>query len=351
MFSLLLLVGLAVLLSSPAQQQHKKQRQRTHEFLPAVRAATADDNSFITNQTQRGVVMCAANGMIQAALQMIWHVQYFWKAPLGVSVFHCAEISDENKRLLRAMSPYIHIIDLCHNSKPAFGMNAREAQWRLRGFFCKVAGLVRSPFEETMLVDLDVVWFKKPSLLFESTSYRSTGALFFRDRVVFRNKKLTTASGGIIPSLLNKFFEEKGLVINETTAHQRWLADGISLYWHHGALTLEGVGSIADFQESSVLLMDKRSHRKTIRLLEELLPSFSIGYGDKEIYWIAATLTGEDFTFEPFLPGQYGDCAGTVFHYDPNQMDTPLEATPFYSNSEYMLEDLTFVGEVFSLPR
>ena len=44
-----------------------------------------------------------------------------------------------------------------------------------------------------------------------------------------------------------------------------------------------------------------------------------MGYGDKEMYWIAATIAQEKFSLEPFMEGNYGDCGG-VFHFDPTEI-------------------------------
>jgi len=42
----------------------------------------------------------------------------------------------------------------------------------------------------------------------------------------------------------------------------------------------------------------------------------SKGYGDKEIYWLAATASNERFSFEPHMAGALGDC-GALVHFDP----------------------------------
>jgi hypothetical protein len=53
-----------------------------------------------------------------------------------------------------------------------------------------------------------------------------------------------------------------------------------------------------------------------MHVLKKILPSFNLGYGDKEVYWIAATIAGDSFSFEPYLAGTYGDC-GEILHFDP----------------------------------
>ncbi len=42
--------------------------------------------------------------------------------------------------------------------------------------------------------------------------------------------------------------------------------------------------------------------------MKDVLPTFTVGHGDKELYWIAATIAREAFAWEPFIAGTYGDC-------------------------------------------
>ena len=57
-----------------------------------------------------------------------------------------------------------------------------------------------------------------------------------------------------------------------------------------------------------MVLFHKSRLPNTLHILQRLLPIFTLGYGDKEIYWIAATIANEPFSFEPYLAGTYGDC-------------------------------------------
>ena len=69
-------------------------------------------------------------------------------------------------------------------------------------------------------------------------------------------------------------------------------------------------------QDSSALLINTETHPRTLTLLRSMLADFRVGYGDKEMYWIASTASPEAFTFEPFLAGSLGDC-GALVHFDP----------------------------------
>eukprot|EP01036_Dinobryon_divergens_P035537 gene35537-46075_t len=92
---------------------------------------------------------------------------------------------------------------------------------------------------------------------------------------------------------------------------------------------------MSNIQDSSVILLDKRNHPKTLEVIKTLLPTFNIGYGDKEIYWIAAEIAQERYTFEPFIVAPYEGC-GVLVHVDPNDVDNPENAAPMYINAEYL---------------
>jgi hypothetical protein len=58
----------------------------------------------------------------------------------------------------------------------------------------------------------------------------------------------------------------------------------------------------------------------------------------KEIYWIAATIAGDPFSFEPYFAGTYGDC-GEVLHFDPD-----VRGDPFFINGQFISEGVRFEG-------
>ena len=226
-------------------------------------------------------------------------------------------------------------------------MNLDTAKYRLRGFMCKVAALLSSPFEESLLVDLDVVFFRKPEVLFESPGYRRTGALFMRDRTYIQHK-----TGRFNPVLALKFFSQNGLGLNislNSTAHEKLLAsNGVSLFWRYGGNVMIAPNTplLGDIQDSSVVVLDKRSHPSTLKHFAKFIASFDVGYGDKEMFWMIATLAGEGFEFSPFLAGQYGDCDGVILHFDPRD---EAAASPLYVNGEKIVErELNYVGDFLS---
>ena len=175
-------------------------------------------------------------------------------------------------------------------------MDILQAKKRLRGFFCKVAALIVSPYPETMLLDLDVVFFKSPHLLFDAPAYRETGTLFFRDRITFKDR-LKYPDRNI--SCIGSFLAHYGIHINDTSTYTLLRENGVSLFWNYGL-------SKTSMMLHSVLLLNRATHPVTLQILEKHIGDFYVGFGDKEFYWIAATVAREPFAFEPHLAGQYG---------------------------------------------
>ena len=70
-----------------------------------------------------------------------------------------------------------------------------------------------------------------------------------------------------------------------------------------------------------MFLFDVASHKATLALLKRVLPDFNLGYGDKEVYWLAASAAKEPFAFEPHIAGALGDC-GAIVHFDPTMYST-----------------------------
>lgn len=278
--------------------------------------------------------------MISGIVRMIYSLRRVWNSSLPFAVCHCGELSEANNNLLTNLDQSVHIVNLCDRDPVFQNMTVAQARYKLRGFFCKVAALIKSPFEDTMVVDADVVWLKSPEGLFEAPQYKRTGSLFFRDRT------LTGRSDKEIHEF-SKLFEDNGLdVNNQTVAKQMAHENGGSFFWRHHVDEWRShvFPKVTEYQDSSVVLLNKMKHAATIEVLERLLcDNFDVGYGDKEIFWSAATIAKQPFSFEPYLAGQYGDCFGLILHFDPAdaERDPPLSssATPLYINAEYMVED------------
>jgi hypothetical protein len=132
-------------------------------------------------------------------------------------------------------------------------------------------------------------------------------------------------------------FEKYGVSISKDAAKKQLYSNGISYFWLHFAD--DGIKNkffpyVNQYQDSSVVVLNRKIHSRTLDILTELIVgNFDLGYGDKEFFWFAATISNVTFAFEPHLSGHYGDCFGMILHFDPN------DSEPLFMNAEYLVED------------
>jgi hypothetical protein len=299
--------------------------------------------SVVSNHTKsRGMVLCGGNHMVKDALSVIDQTRIIWKSNLLITVAHCGELNDDNIDYLQAIN--VTVLDICKNSTGSeiFGMSRDHGLKRLKSWFCKTAALILSPYDDTMVVDLDVIWFKNPEVLFDSPAYKQTGSLFFRDKLT-HGKMKKVKEGKVFQDYMEDFLTiEGGFNLTSKLAKDQFSSNGISYFWMNLADREKSVYN--NFQDSSVILLDRLTHPETLKVLSRLLPKFSIGYGDKEIYWFAATIAREPFSFEPFFCSIYGDCSGLMMHFDPGDILDPSNARAMYINAEWYLSKIKVLG-------
>jgi hypothetical protein len=247
------------------------------------------------NATNSGILLCAADFMADRLMSMITQIRFVWSSSAGIAVAHCDELESDTIDLLLKKDPGIQLINVCRNPAKELGIDAKFAKKKLRGFFCKIAGTILSPFEHTMLADLDVTFFKSPEYFFELPQYRAKGALFFRDRV-YPSHVAPRAHLNFLRDKFDQYIPD----INTTTAKQLSRESGVNFFWNYVAANEPMI--LENVQDSSIVLLHRPSHPRTIDFLKEAL-QYEYGYGDKEMFWIAATLAKEGFLFEPFDAG------------------------------------------------
>lgn len=133
-----------------------------------------------TLKYDRGISLCAGNHIFNDALYIIDQVRTIFNSTLPIALNHCNELSKDH---IDKTYGYENIFEwnLCElntNTTTILNMNKDVAEKRLKSWFCKTAALILSPFNETMVVDLDVIFFKKPDILFDSPAYKRTHSLF-----------------------------------------------------------------------------------------------------------------------------------------------------------------------------
>lgn len=285
----------------------------------------------VTKFHPRGIIICSSENQVGETIDVITQIRELWHSTIPISVAHCNEISATSKHQLDEILN-VNVYNICNRLFPSFS-NMKDQQQRLRGYFCKPAALIKSPYEETLMIDTDTIWLKSPELLFDSKGFLDTGALLFRDRLI------TNGRGN--PDDFVRYIERLLKPINAT---QLAISNGVSLFWFYKAFPDQP--GLRHVQDSSVVLLRKSQHPRMLETLQLMLSDFTLGYGDKESYWVAATISQEPFSWEPYLFATYGDC-GPVLHYDPRDPNN-ISPEPFYINGEYLLECAVKVGQDLS---
>lgn len=229
--------------------------------------------SLISTQrrnNEKGMVMCVGNdaGLIAGALYTVKQLKDFWESSLPVSIVHCNELSITVQNRFTKYQDVI-VKNMCNDK------TTKKQKARLKGWFCKTNALVYSDYIETMVVDTDVLWFKNPSFLFDSPSYLSTGALFFRDRFLYETK---TEKDGLEFHAVKKFIENEtgnNRQINDIDVKRMFESNGVNFFWLHGVN--DSQSAIRHVQESSVIILNKNRLPKTVEVLRRLYPTFNLG--------------------------------------------------------------------------
>ena len=124
-------------------------------FLPAL----------LNSKVERGMVLCTGTKTLDDAISVVSHIRHVWNSSIPAYVMHCDELNQVNSDHLQVNN--IVSYNMC-NSQGLFGMSYEDTIKRLQNWWCKAAALVLAPMKEVIVVDIDVVFFKNPELLFET---------------------------------------------------------------------------------------------------------------------------------------------------------------------------------------
>ncbi len=307
-------------------------------------------SSMANASHQHGLIMCGYKKVLPNILTVITYLRIGMKSKLRLAIAHCDELDDQDMREIRMVDNSIEFVNICSINGP-FG----HSHHILRGFLCKVAALIMSPFPNTILFDLDVIWLRKPEELFTTNSFNRKGAFYFRDRIItntFSDKMSIETYYGKYTSIFSKY----GVEINGQAALQLSRENGISIFWYLYAQyalqnSTNGVYTVLnEVGESSIVAMDRARHIRMLYVLRSIVldKTFDsrVFYGDKELFWIAHTIADDEFTWSSFLAGQYGDCYGVLIHFHPDDYDEVdmKKVRPFHINGEYLVEENVLSG-------
>ena len=175
---------------------------------------------------------------------------------------------------------------------PEFGPSAFE---NFRGFMCKTAALLAAPFNEVLLMDLDVIMMENPFVLLSTPEYARQGAYLFADRRNKESSKMTKAYANHLRQLWRRVNPD---TYQTNVPFLNKLPPMTGLTSHYG--------------ESAVVLFNKGLNSNALSILEKLLSpdifedTTKYIYGDKELYWRVLVFAGVNVSMNPFLVSEVG---------------------------------------------
>jgi hypothetical protein len=175
------------------------------------------------------------------------------------------------------------------------------------GFQIKAFMLFYTKFEEVILLDADLRMFQSPEIIFRDENYLRTGAYFFRDLDKWKFSKLNNP----IIQWKQKWFYNKFTSRAFYLARKKWLLNLLPIkssdfpkewdYLYEDDLPKRPVKEA--LQESGVVVINKRTHQKTVAEIFKLndlhQETYQFVWGDKETFWIACLIANEPFYFNP----------------------------------------------------
>ncbi|KAJ5568063.1 putative alpha-1-3-mannosyltransferase [Penicillium hetheringtonii] len=192
--------------------------------------------------------------------------------------------------------------------------------WTLRGWAGKPFAVLFSSFRETIFIDADSLFLQNPEGLFDDFAYRQTGALFFKDRLMFPESKREWMQD-VLPEPVSSKAQETRL-------------------WD---------GQSGHMQESGVLVLDTYRHFLALLLVTRMNGPdrdgdekrgiwgvYDMLFGDKETFWLGWELVGDtDYAFHNGSVGTLG-----IAHVEPAK-PVPSEAAGLGSSTLSNLKEYT----------
>lgn len=132
-------------------------------------------------KTGRGLVFTMGDHQVNYVLTSIRSFRKLGCAlPIEIMYLGDDDLGEEERGLLEAL-PGVVTRDISRMIE--------DEGWKLWGWAAKPWAILMSSFQEVLFVDADVLFFVDPEILFDHPQYQQTGALFFKDRNLSRERK------------------------------------------------------------------------------------------------------------------------------------------------------------------
>ncbi|KAI9919148.1 hypothetical protein PsorP6_012102 [Peronosclerospora sorghi] len=339
----------------------------------------------ISQQTSRhrGIVLPLYNKITTLGVSLILQLRSLG-VDLPIEIPHCgdfnesygAEMMQKREQLgevyvYNACKRAVTLKSLLDPQRALFCNHIKYCHRRFRSYSIKVLGVILSRFEESMLMDADALLFQSPMQLWETEKYRSTGTLFFNDRIVeanftvglgYRSAKrpnitaievyLSKANVDLfrgIPTLSRPHAPEELIAADKSPVTLHFYPSESLLKSHVWA---KRSGHLVD---SSILLWNKKRQPRATAFLASFVSRNNVrsppSYGEKELFFVACELAETQYSLSEFGAGAGGSdfqnhganksvICGYAAHYLPERYkESPSrEVALLYMNTNLILE-------------
>ncbi|KAI5953095.1 hypothetical protein CANMA_005010 [Candida margitis] len=173
----------------------------------------------------------------------------------------------------------------------------KQYKFHFPGYTNKILAVFFSSFDDVLLLDADTVPLVPPKEFFESEEYKKSGTYYFQDRSLRDTNDFieTNFFASLSPTnekSIDTLFDIPR--ITEKTFNNKYMTG-----WRH-------------YQEAGVVAFNKRQHYLGLLMMLPLSmwtePIQSSIWGDKELYWLALSIAGdENYEFNPVAAASIGE--------------------------------------------
>lgn len=259
----------------------------------------------------RGIVMTISDSFVEEAVRNIRVLRHFRNTyPIEI-IYHSNLSPDSQRKLTQAArekfadypAQELWFVDITRAIEPKFIL-------RFSGFANKISATLFNSFEEMILIDADLVLLQPPSYFFSLDKYTRLGTMFYKDRAAFqfRPKQEIRIFQKLSPSLYDSIVFNIPQLTNKT-------------------LTNEFFNGFQHYMESGLVVINRRRHflqPLIMAMMNFYNPIVSAVYGDKELFWLAMILAGdEEYEFNDNFAAASGELTPeTERHKDIKQAKT-----------------------------
>jgi hypothetical protein len=185
-----------------------------------------------------------------------------------------------------------------------------------KGFQIKAFAIYHTKFDEVILCDADVTFFKNPEIIYNDENYIRTGAYFFKDleRWIFHDLRYNAPDKF---SSIEFYNMRKGFIHSLIPKKTNLFPKEWAYLYEDKIPTVQVKEAL---QESGVVYIDKTRHKQSIIHIYTINynhnETYKYVWGDKETFWIACVMSNTPFHFNSESGIMYN---GRLTHFYKNE--------------------------------